>query len=60
MRRSQYLERECILGHLKTIRVVLWGGQDTVRIIQCSRARFLEKEALFLVTIIVSMFAFSS
>jgi len=59
MRRSQYLERECILGHLETIRVVLCGVQDTVMIIQCSRARFLEKEALFLV-IIVSMFAFSS
>jgi len=29
IRRSQYLERERILGHLKTILVVLCGGQGT-------------------------------
>jgi len=49
--RSQYLERESILGHFKTILVVQSGGQGTLMVVQCSRARFLENETLFLIII---------
>ena len=49
--RSQYLGRERILDHLKTIFVVPCGGEGTPMAMKYSRARSLEKEIALLITI---------
>jgi len=52
--------KRCILGHLKTILVVLWGGQDTLMVIQYSGPDSRRKKYISYYCIIGSIFAFSS